>query len=229
MRVLSVAVVASVLVPVIFAQRADMTPMGALIMPHPSVKVSTELKAALPKHRLVRLVQSTNMSEGGEQVVIYEKRGDFESDPHLAVVKNGRRVGDFRLTAVFNFDEMDSNYEFFKATVLESADRNDLFVAAFRNIGDGSATLFVFLAQRSGKYEVAAKFETEQGRVKVLRNGTIQIWNAPAGWECVWCPHHYKVTTYDWTDGKPARAGHFLTRHALDPEPMADNPIIFEK
>jgi hypothetical protein len=48
-----------------------MTPLGVMITPPPSVQISKELQAALPKHRSVRLIQRTTMTDGGEEVVIY--------------------------------------------------------------------------------------------------------------------------------------------------------------
>lgn len=229
MRVFSFSVFIFVAIPPIFAQRAEMTPLGAVITPHASIRISAGLRAALPRHTAIRLVQPTVLSEGGEDVVIYEKGNPYEPYSHIAVVKNGHRVADFGLATLFHKDGSGSGYEFFKASVVETSAQKSIFVAAFRNIGDGSRTLFVLLIKHGGRYEVAGKYATQEGRVKVLRSGKIQVWGAGDDGECNWCPQHYGVITYEWTDAGFSRAGYFKTRNSLSPEDIANNPIVVEK
>jgi hypothetical protein len=144
-------------------------------------------------------------------------------------VKNGHCVADFGLVTVLPKAGVGSRYALFKASAFESAEKKNVFVAAFRNIGDGSGTLFVFLNWRADGYQVAAKYWTQEGRVKLLRSGKIQVWNADGGGECVWCPQHYEVTTYEWQHGELGRVGRFATKQALDPALIADDPIAFEE
>lgn len=207
-----------------WAQQATESPLGVLITPHSEVRVSKELRAILPSKATVRLAQRTSMVAGGEEVVVYDAGDQFEVRAHVAVVRDGHRVADFSLTRLFRHRE---TYELFAATEFAGADRKNLFVTAFRNIGDGSGTIFLLLAARESHYEIAWKDHTTEGRFKLLRTGTIQVWDAE-DYECVWCPHHYDVNSFDWKDGRLAKVSHFRTEQELDPGEISEIPIVIE-
>jgi len=206
-----------------------MSPLGVLITPHREVQVSKALRSVLPKNATVRLVQLTKMALDGEQVVVYDTGNQFEPHSHVAVVKSGQRAADFALTRLFHRHGGGESYELFNASQFLSADNKNVFIVAFRNIGDGAGTLFVLLTERDGRYEVAWKERTTQGRFKVLRSGKIQVWDSDGGGLCVWCVQQYDVTTFEWKDGGLSRINHFKTKDALDPGPIADTPIAIEK
>jgi len=212
-----------------WAQQAIMTPMGVLVTPGSPLQVSKELRSVLPKNAAVRLVQPTTMAEDGEEVVIYETGNRIEPSPHLAVVKNGARAADFSLAGLFQQDGAGDDYTLFKASEFEWGEKKKAFIAAFRSIGDGSGTIFVLLTERDHRYVAAWKKETTQGRFKALRNGQLQVYDADGEGQCVWCPQHYKVSTFEWKDGRPAIVSRFTTKHALDPVSISDNPIAIEK
>jgi len=206
-----------------------MTPLGVLVTPHHEVQVSKELRSVLPKNVTIRLVQLTQMALDGEQVVVYETGNQFEPHSHVAVVKSGQRTADFALTRLFQRDGVGESYELFNASQFLSVDNKNVFIAAFRNIGDGAGTLFVLLTERAGRYEVAWREGTNQGRFKVLRSGKIQVWDADGQAQCVWCAQQYNVTTFEWKDGGLSRINRFKTKHAFDPGPISDRPIVIEK
>jgi hypothetical protein len=212
-----------------WVQQAVMTPMGVVVTPHSPLQVSQELRSLLPKDAAVRLLQPTTMAEAGEEVVIYETANRIEPSPHLAVVKNGARVADFSLAGLFQQDGAGDNYTLFKAAEFEGGDKKKAFIAAFRSIGDGSGTIFVLLTERDHRYVVAWKKETTQGRFKALRNGQFEVWDADGEGQCVWCPQHYKVSTFEWKDGKPVIVSRYTTKHALDPVSISGDPIVIEK
>jgi len=120
---------------------------------------------------------------------------------------------------------MGDSYELFKASQIPT-DGPQAFVAAFRNIGDGAGTLLVLLTLKNGQYRIWKHGITE-GQLKVLKDGSIQVWGAEGDGECVWCPQHYKVTTFEWKDGTPSEIRHYETKHALNPGPISENPIVF--
>lgn len=206
-----------------------MSPLGVLITPHREVQVSKALRSVLPANATVRLVQLTKMALDGEQVVVYDMGNQFEPHSHVAVVKSGQRTANFALTRLFHRGGVGESYELFNASQFLSADNKNVFIAAFRNIGDGSGTLFVLLAERDGRYEVEWKERTHQGRFKVLRSGNIQVLDGTGGGLCVWCPQQYDVTTFEWKDAGLSRINHFIAKVALDPGPIADMPIVIEK
>ncbi len=206
-----------------------MTPLGVLITPHREIQVSKELRSVLPRTAKVRLVQQTKMAVDGEQVIVYDMGDQYEPHAHFAVVKNGQRTADFSLTKLFEEDGIGDSDELFSALQFQSADNKNVFVAAFRSIGDGSGTRFVVLTERDARYQVAWKDGATQGRFKVLRTGRIELWDATGEGTCVWCPQRYDVTTLEWKDGGLSRISRSTTKDALDPGPISAMPIVIEK
>jgi hypothetical protein len=203
-----------------------------LITPSAPVRVSKQLRAALPKNATVRLVSPTSLAASGEQVVVYERGSQYEPHSHVAVIKNNERVADYSLTQLFRRYGIVDTYELFQASEIRTSDDRGAFVTAFRNIGDGSGTLFVVLTERQGGYEIW-KQATTQGRLRVLRNGEMELWSAgdvPDGKiDCVWCSRYYKVESFQWKVGIPAKLRQFITKRTLDPNAVADKPIVIEK
>jgi hypothetical protein len=214
------------------AQQSDKSPLGVLITPPHAVRVSQELRAALPKNVTVRLLQQTTLGDQGEEVVVYERGDRYEPHSHVAVIKGGRRIADFSLTTLFKRYDIGDTYAFFQASEFRRANGQNAFVSAFRNVGDGSGTLFVIVTKSADNYETW-KQATTQDRFKILRNGDIQVWDAgdvPEGEiDCVWCPRYYKVRTFHWLKGSPTSTTLFRTRRTIDPQSFADKAIEVEK
>ena len=105
------------------------------------------------------------------------------------------------------------------------ADQKGL-LAAFRNIGDGSATIFVIITEGEGKYSFAWSNWTSQAQFRILPKGRFQIWNSNDGDNCVWCTHHYEVTDYVWKNGTLAKLSHHTTKRALSPYQFSESPIV---
>jgi hypothetical protein len=190
------------------------------------VQVPSELQSAIPKGAVVRLLEPTQLSVAGETLAVYDRGSKYEPNPHVAVIKDGKRVADFSLDALFAREGVGDSYELVKAAQIPAANFQ-AFVAAFRNIGDGAGTLLVLLTAKDGVYKVWKRGVTE-GQIKVLKNRSIEMWGAEGDGECVWCPQHYKVTTFAWKDGTLSEIRHYETKHALSPGPISDNPIAIE-
>lgn len=202
-----------------------MSPLGVLITPPKSVVVPPKVRSALPAPSVVRLLQQTQLRSDGEQVVVYERGNQYEPHSHIAIVKNGHRVADFSLENLFQKEGMGDTYALFSSSEFGTIDQRNAFVAAFRNVGDGAGTLFVLLRERDGKYQVAWRKGASQARLKVLPNGKIQLWSSDEGDDCVWCAHHYEVSTLEWRDGILVEISHHETKHALNPYAIAEKPI----
>jgi hypothetical protein len=203
--------------------------MGVLITPPKFVVVSTTLRSALPLHSVVRLVEGTQLVADGEQMVVYERGNQYEPHSHIAVVKNGQRIADFSLTSLFEKEGGGDTYALVRASQFAASDQRNVSLAAFRNIGDGAGTLFVLVRERDGKYEVGWRKGASQARLKVLRNGKVQLWASDEGDDCVWCAHHYEVSTLEWRAGNLFEVSHYETENALSPYAIAANPIVIEK
>jgi hypothetical protein len=44
-------------------------------------------------------------------------------------------------------------------------------------------------------------------------------------YECVWCPHHYRITEYLWRDGRYVKAGTRRTARAYDPAEVSQTSL----
>ena len=210
------------------AQESLMSPLGVLITPRQKIAISKQLRSALPAAANVRLLESTKMSADGEQVVVYETGGEYEPDSHLAVVKSGVRIADFRLIDVFRKDDVGGSYTLFAASQFLSADNQNVFISAYRNIGNGAGTIFLLVAEHDGKYQLVWKSWMTQARFKVLKNGKVRVWNSEIGDACVWCPHQYDINTLEWKDGRLVRVSRYTTIGKLNPD-VSDKPIVIEK
>ena len=214
------------------AQPADHSSLGVLIAPSRTVSVSKELRAALPKNVAIRLVRKTMLSPNGEQVIIYEAGDEYIPHSHVAILKDGKRVADLNLKQIFKHGALGEMYTLFQAAEFHRGDERRAFVAAFRNVGDGSGTVFVVVTESAGHYKVWKK-ATIQGPFKLPRSGEMEVWQArdsPGGEiDCVWCRHYYEVEFLKWVDGTLTRTRSIRTERPLDPNVIADKPIVIER
>ena len=206
-----------------------MTLFGAVVSPHAPIQVSADMRALLPKDAIVRLVEQTKMAGAGETVAAYDVGNDLKPDPYLIVVKDEKVADTFRLATIFGKKDPGPGWVLFKASAFQLPRGKNMFVAAYRNIGDGAATVFVLLAEQGGDYKIFWDKLVAQGRFEVLQDGRMQVWGATKDGACVWCPHIYKVIALEWKDGRVANVGRFETKRLLDPVPIADDPITIEK
>ncbi len=206
-----------------------MTLFGVVVTPHAPIEVSAEMRALLPAQAVVRMVEHTKMVGDGETVAAYDVGSDLKPDPHLIVLKDSKVADNFRLATLFGKNDPGPGWVLFKASEFRLPQGKSMFVAAYRNIGDGAATVFVLLAEQDGDYKIFWDKLVAQGRFEVLRTGRMQVWGATQEGACIWCPHVYKVTALEWRNGRVASAGRFETKGYFDPLPIADDPITFEK
>lgn len=210
-----------------FGQGSTASPMGVLIRPAKKVSIPAELRSAVPEKSTVRLIESVRLSNGDETVIIYDRGNQFEPHAHIAVAKNGKRVADFSLIKLFQKEGVGDTYAFFQAVQFTTPDNRSVFIAAFRNIGDGAGTLFVLLTEKDGQYAVAWRKWASQAQLRV-RRGEVQLWASDEGDDCVWCPHHYEVSNFVWKEGGLSKVSHYETKRPLSPSQFSEKPIIFE-
>jgi hypothetical protein len=208
-----------------FPQSSSAGPLGVIVTPPKSVRVPADLRATIPVKSVVRLVQSTQLTSDGETFVIYERGNEFEPDTHIAVIKNGARAADFSLVRVFAKEGVGVSYALFQSAQVSLGPSRKGFIAAFRNIGDGSRTLFVLVTETEGKFAVSWQAVASEAQFQVRQGGAFQLWNANEDDDCVWCPHHYEVTNFRWNDESLRKVSHFETKHPLPPSQLSENPI----
>lgn len=197
------------------------------VAPPDKLPVPVELQSAVPPDAIVRLIQPVQLSAEGETALIYDSGDEFEPNAHLAIVKNGKLMADFGLVQLFT-GEVD-NFAFSQAAQFAAPDHKSVFIAAFRNLNDGAATLFVLLKEEGGHYIVAWRAQAVQAQFKVLADGEIQLWEAVQGDKCLWCAHRYDVSTLQWANGTLTETSQSQSKHALAPNPFAEKPIAIER
>jgi hypothetical protein len=214
-----------------FAQNSTWSPLGVLVHPAEEIKVPDEIHKVIPANVVVRWMQQTHLSSEGEISLIYDTGDEFEPKAHLAFMRNGILIGDFRLAAAF-LNEGESLDDFVDNNALSQAAEIPLqtgrrgLLAAFRNIGDGSATIFALITEKDGKYSFAWSDRTSQAQFRIGPKGVFQIWNSDDGDNSVWGAHHYEVTNYVWKNGTLAKLSHYTTKHTLSPYQFSENPIV---
>jgi hypothetical protein len=214
-----------------FAQSSTWSPLGVLVQPAEEIKVPDEIRRAIPANMIVRWMQQTHLSSEGETSLIYDTGDEYEPKPHIAFVVNSERVGDFRIAEAFQnqvgfLDDSFDSIDLSQAAVIPLQTDRKGFLAAFRNIGDGAATIFVLITETNGKYSFVWHVWTSQAQFRIRSIGSFQVWNSNDGDNCVWCTHHYEVTNYLWKNKTLVKLSHYTTKHALSPYQFSENPIV---
>ena len=211
------------------AQTIGYSPLGAVVSPGKPIRVSKEIGALLPSHAIVRMMKETHLNKAGETSLVYDMKPEFEPYSHIAIIRDGKRVADFRLASVFPLSVGAEGYALVQAAEFKLPVGDDAFVTAFENIGDGAGTLFVVISNWQGNYRVSWKKGTTQGRFQVLQSGKVRVWNGLDDSECVWCEEHYTIETLEWQDGAFARLQKVTPGHKYSPYSIHNPAIVFEK
>jgi len=211
------------------AQQASAGPLGVLIAPPAEITIPDALHYALATGAVARLLQPTRLTPEGEEILVYDTGNRFESNSHVAVIESGRRVADFSLTKLFESDHVGETYALFSAAQFPTREKANVFLAAFRNIGNGAGTIFVLIAFKGGSYQVGWQRWAQQAQLRVRRDGRLELWESSADGECTWCPQHYEVSTFEWKNGTASKISHSATKQALSPGEISATPIIVEK
>jgi len=214
-----------------FAQNSTWSPLGVLVHPAEEIKVPDEVKKAIPVGTIVRWMQGTHLSSAGEISLIYDTGDQFEPKAHFAFLRNGVRIGDFRLAeALLNrgesIDDFVDNLEPCQAAEIPLQAGRKGLLAAFRNIGDGAATVFALVTEKNGRYSFSWSEWTTQAQFRIRPKAAFEIWNSDDGDNCVWCTHHYEVADYLWKNETLVKISHRTTKRALSPHQFSENPIV---
>jgi hypothetical protein len=213
------------------AQNSTWSPLGVLVHPAKEIKAPDEILKAIPANVVVRWMQQTHLSSEGEISLIYDTGDEYEPKAHFAFVRDGIRIGDFRLAeALLNpgesLDDFVDSHALFQAAEIPLQTGRRGLLAAFRNIGDGSATIFALITEKDGKYSFAWSDWTTQAQFRIGPKGAFQVWNSDDGDNCVWCIHHYEVANYVWKNETLVKLSQYTTKHELSPYRFSENPIV---
>jgi hypothetical protein len=211
------------------AQQLPVGPMGLLQAPQPALKVPKALRAVLPHEAQVRLLQTSQLNPA-DTFVVYESLVHpifpfFPLEyPTVAVLRGKRTIARFQIRKPFT---VDADWVFLSGSEVRLSPKRSAAVFTFRALGDGCGNFFLALSANHGKYEIAMSRIAAQASLKVLdKNGTLELWEATFGDECIWCRHRYKISKYRWTGTAFVRTGSRRSRGKLDPSIVAAKPLV---
>jgi hypothetical protein len=205
----------------VVAQTRTPSPLGVLVKPPQPIQLPANIRSQLPGKAKVRLDASTHLAPGGETTLVYDL-GEFGTDAHIAVIKNGKRVADLHPADA-------EDYIFIQAAESQEPDGQHVLIFAFQSLGDGSGTMFALITEKDGNYRIAWTEETEQGSFKEIGSGKVELWNGKGDGSCVWCDEHYTVTTYVWRDGTLHALEHHVAPRAMSPYQVSVVAIVLAK
>lgn len=225
------------LIVVFLSSSALAAPIKALGVPvdERGIHVSEALVKQLPNCKRVWVVQPTQMSKQGEELVVYATRRDkYSPAPHLAVLQNGGIAADFALEALFPaYDPSDTPndkliWSYFPSEVATLPLGDDRLIGVvFFHYGDLNSTLFVVLARIDETYKVVLSESLDHGRLKVTdaRSGGVELWTALDDGLCNACATTYEVRGLEWRAGAFHKLRRWRTLHALGPNVIESIPF----
>jgi hypothetical protein len=202
----------------------------------PAVSLASDIRSQLPELHETRRILNTNLVPSGEQVVIYDSSAD-DSDPHpkVAVVAGGRVA---RLFDGGDFNPHSGGFErYLSSCEFDLAPSEKALAVAVSSGYDGAATVFAIIRWHAGQYRVVFNPIVGQGRIE-FGSLKLELWDMIWGkvkdpksedygnYECVWCPHRYRVTEYLWRNGKYVKAGSYRTRRLYDPSDISKTSLL---
>jgi hypothetical protein len=209
---------------------------GAEDNPGPDISLAPAVSSKLPGLRHVRRVLDTNLSPSGEQIVIYDSDAD-ESDPRpkMAFLLGGRVV---KLFDGSDLSPRGGGFERYLASCeFDLAKDQRAFAIAVSSGYDGDATAFAIIRWQSSQYQIVFNPIVGQGRME-LGALKLELWSTIWGkvrdpksedfgnYECVWCPHRYRVTEYLWRNGRYVKTGSYRTKKAHDPADISGISLL---
>ena len=121
--------------------------------------------------------------------------------------------------------------------VLHGLPDTAIAVFAFTLGVDGAANFFIFVAPRSGGYEVTATLTGTQAQVRFASDSRrpFQFWSADASSDpdpdkqCQWCRKYYTTTTFAWNEGRLRQLRSLRSRRGYSPSSFFEAPFRFSK
>ncbi len=209
-------------------QDGAMTPLGKVSGPARKVKIPDQLRSLLPAEATVLRIDTPNLSQDGEQIVLYNSsRDEVNPLPVLAIVQSGKIVKSYMLG-----DTMKDagGYALLLAycKVRDTKNRNVIAIA-LQVSGDGSGIGFLIFACIDGDYRILFNENTYEGRLTFLQgSGEFELWDSNDDGECVWCPQHYTITTYQLQNDSYVMTRSSKPGKAFNPEGISATPVTIQ-
>lgn len=201
-------------------QPVQVEPFGGVQKPLSPIRVPDRLRPYVPKGSVLRAVLQTKMSQEGETLLLYDNgAGEFPT-VHLHAVRDGRVVA--------LFDGVVAGV----AGLLPIEAQEQLVGFAYHVGFDQADTTFVVFKEKAGRYQTVFEQKTTSGQMRLLSESPakFEIWSAARdldlGESCVWCPHRYRVRTYERRAKGFALVAERTTPTPLDPTSVVQKAFV---
>lgn len=194
-------------------------PVGMPINPLQPKNAPEKIKRLIPKRAALRVFSRIDSQHS---LLVYDAEpGTVEPRPHILILKDHTLDAEFDLEKISEYGE---NYTAAAAAPFMLAEHPAVAVA-FRNVGDGSGTIFTIFAKLDRDYERVLVRRVSEGQLR-LKSENLELWSAAIeDNECTWCPHHYRITTFSLKGNTMVEVTNQQTKKKVSPSHFAGDPL----
>ncbi len=207
-------------------------PFGAMDKPRNPIPLAGDIRSQLSQVEAIRALKQTRLDPLGEQVIMYDTKEGLAPEPRVAVVVSGSLKEAFD---VAKLDEYGDGAVYATSCEFDLSPTRRALAIVYTFSGDGTGSLFLILSwSGAGKYSIIFHRSVMQGRI-VLGSRALELWEPKFGkysrrpdsdkFECIWCPHRYLITEFEWQNGEYMKKNSKRTREAYNPAEITGTPI----
>lgn len=195
------------------------SPLGFAVEALRAKPVPVAYSHIVPRNAALRLLIPLGK---GDAMLVYDLHPtSAEPDPHILIVAGGVNQ-DTALSAISEYGE---NYTVVAFSAFRLSGRR-VVALAFRNVGDGSGSIFTIFMNAGQGYQPVLARRVSEGQLR-LKPTHVEIWSAAIGAEeCTWCPHYYDVSTFALKGTRLYELGKRHTRTKINPTRVIRTPLI---
>jgi hypothetical protein len=204
----------SIVAATLFAQTG---PLGDSVTIRP-IEPSPQIQKALPP---LAIVLSISNIDERTRIVVFDTGKPPLLQPHIALLDGEKLIWN---EALSSRDDYLESYAFVRKQVTNCRGDNAVYIATFRNIGDGSGTAFVTVTRFSGKWRMSFVRRFQQAKLDLSDCGKVfSVKYASPRQECTWCAHSYEIQRFVLShdletyipSGKPTGSGRLLPKSVM--------------
>lgn len=195
------------------------SPLGATVERLTAKPVPRKLQKMIPDGAALRVL----LEQQTKKVLVYESAPNppsAEPNAHIVTISDNEKK-DIAVASLCEFGEQytPTAYKLFRL------ENRQAIAIAFRNIGDGSGSLFVILLDAGSGFHLAWASRVSEGQLRLMPS-KFELWAASGSSEgCTWCHHYYDVTIFSTNGDKIVSTAKRRTRAKLDPVSIVSDPL----
>ena len=182
----------------------------------PQLAVPPELKSFVPAGFILRAVLPAKMSSTDETLFLYDNGESLFPEVHLHAIREGKQ-----------YELFDGIMSGVAGLLCLPTNVSCQFVAfAYHRGGDLADTTFAIFGFEEGRYRSLVQQDTNEGKMRILSRSPLrfELWSAnhhldPPDLDrsCVWCPHRYRIQTFEQQGNLFHVVSERTTKKFLDP------------